>query len=163
MSTAPELPPTTAYVPITSADEGERLTTHFVEVMDALIGVVQEETELVRGGQLGAAAKLYEPKGNLTQLYLADALRLRASHPYLSQFMSPDKREALRRRHESFRALLQVNLTVLATAHAVSEGIVRGVSGELTRKAAPQTYGASGRTVMPSRSAAQPLALSRIL
>jgi Trp operon repressor len=163
MSTAPELPPTTAYVPITSADEGERLTTHFVDVIDALIGVVQEETELVSGGQLGAAAKLYEPKGNLTRLYLADALRLRASHPYLSQFMSPDKRDALRQRHESFRALLQVNLTVLATAHAVSEGIVRGVSGELTRKAAPQTYGASGRTVTAGASAAQPIALSRIL
>jgi Trp operon repressor len=163
MSTAPELPPTTAYVPITSADEGERLTTHFVDVIDALIGVVQEETELVRGGQLGAAAKLYEPKGNLTRLYLADALRLRASHPYLSQFMSPDQRDALRQRHESFRALLQVNLTVLATAHAVSEGIVRGVSGDLARKAAPQTYGASGRTVTAGASAAQPIALSRIL
>ena len=41
----------------------------------------------------------------------------------------------LQPRHDTFRALLQINLTVLATAHAVSEGIVRGVSGELARKA----------------------------
>ena len=38
-----------------------------------------------------------------------------------------------------------MNLTVLATAHAVSESIMRGVSAELARKATPQAYGASGR------------------
>jgi hypothetical protein len=70
---------------------------------------------------------------------------------------------AARARHEVFRTLLQTNLTVLATAHAVSEGIVRGVSAELARKSAPQTYGASGACVAPSRSAGQPLALSRTL
>ncbi len=52
---------------------------------------------------------------------------------------------------------------MLATAHAVSEGIVRGVSGEMARKAAPQTYGASGRANLPGRSAAGPLAVSRTL
>jgi hypothetical protein len=162
MSAAPGLQPPTACVPITSADESERLTAHFVEIMDALMDVVQKETEFVRIGRLGAAAKLHEPKGNLTQLYLADTLRLRASHRYLSEVISPEQRDTLRQHHDRLRALLQMNLTVLATAHAVTEGIVRGVSGDLARKAAPQTYGASGRTVMPSPSAAQPLALSRI-
>src|SRR4051794_28787422 len=163
MSVTPGLPPTAACVPITTVDESERLTTHFVEVMEALFGVVQQETELVRGGQLGAVEKLYEPKGNLTRLFLADTLRVRASQRYLSEVMSPEQRDTLRQHHDRLRALLQMNLTVLATAHAVTEGIVRGVSGDLARKAAPQTYGASGRTVMPSPSAAQPLALSRIL
>jgi hypothetical protein len=163
MSGAPPLPSTNACAPITSADEGERLTIHFVEVMDALIGLVQQETEFVRGGRLGAAAKLCESKGNLTQLYLADTLRLRASQPYLSKLMSADRRDALRQRHDKFRVLLQINLTVLATAHAVAEEIVRGVSGDLARKAAPQTYGASGRAIAPGPSAARPLALSRTL
>jgi hypothetical protein len=75
----------------------------------------------------------------------------------------PDQIEALRRRHDAFRTLLQINLTVLATAHAVSEGIVRGVSGEMARKSAPQTYGASGRPNLPRRAAAAPLAVSRLL
>jgi hypothetical protein len=52
---------------------------------------------------------------------------------------------------------------VLATAHAVSEGIVRGVSDELARKAAPQTYGSSGRANAPGKSATAPLAVSRSL
>jgi hypothetical protein len=58
---------------------------------------------------------------------------------------------------------MQINLTVLATAHAVSEGIVSGVSGEMARKSAPQTYGASGRPNLPRRAAAAPLAVSRLL
>jgi hypothetical protein len=155
--------PMTSPARVTSSAEAETLAAHFTEVMDALVGVVQQETELVRGGRLAAAAKLQEPKSDLTRLYIVDALRLRASQPQLSHLVAADKLAALRQRHDTFRALLQINLTVLATAHAVSEGIVRGVSGELARKAAPQTYGASGRAVAPPRSAAQPLALSRML
>ena len=76
---------------------------------------------------------------------------------------APDALAELQRRHDAFRALLQINLTVLATAHAVSEGIIRGVSGELQRKSTPQTYGASGRANVPARNAVEPLAVSRSL
>jgi hypothetical protein len=131
--------------------------------MDALIGLVQQETHLLRNGHLAAAAKLFTAKGELAQSYTLDTLRLRASRAKLSRLMSIEQLQALRQRHDSFRALLQTNLTVLATAHAVSEGIVRGVSCEMARKAAPQTYGASGRAVAPHKTAAQPLALSRTL
>jgi hypothetical protein len=62
-----------------------------------------------------------------------------------------------------FRPLLQINLTVLATAHAVSQSIIRGVAGEVSRKAAPQTYGMSGRPTALSPSAAKPVTLSRTL
>jgi hypothetical protein len=41
--------------------------------------------------------------------------------------------------------MLQVNLTVLATAHAVSEGIVRGVNAEMQRRNIPNTYTAAGQ------------------
>ena len=58
--------------------------------------------------------------------------------------------------------MLQVNLTVLATAHAVSEGIVRGVNGEMQRRAAPSTYTASGNRTTGTRHAA-PLTVSRTL
>ena len=116
--------------------------------MDGLIRVVQQETELVRGGRLAQAGELAQSKADLAGRYVAAALRLRASDSQLMRIM-PDELEALRRRHDAFRALLQINLTVLATAHAVSEGIVRGVSGELARQSAPQTYGASGRANLP--------------
>ena len=155
--------PFTAPAPIASVGDAQSLITHFVEVMEALIGIVQKETDLVRAGRLSAATKLAQPKTDLARLYIADTLRLRASQANLKRLLPAEKRDDLHRRHDIFRALLQINLTVLATAHAVSEGIVRGVSGELAQKSAPQTYGASGRTVAPYRSATTPLAVSRSL
>jgi hypothetical protein len=142
--------------------EAESLIMHLMDVMDTLLGIVEEETALVRAGKLSAARKLEASKAELSQLYVAGAARLQASQSYLAQ-MAPDILAALRKRHELFQAILQMNLTVLATAHAVSEGIMRGVSTELARKAMPAGYGASGRSTLPQRHHAQPLALSRML
>jgi hypothetical protein len=163
MSAAPSLSPLSAPAPLASPEEAQRLAVHLMEGMDALMGVVRQEADLLRNGRLAAAAKLFATKEELAQSYVVDALRLRANRLNLSRLIPVDQLEVLRRRHEGFHVLLQNNLTVLATAHAVSEGIVRGVSGEMARKAVPQTYGASGRAVAPPTSAAQPLALSRTL
>jgi hypothetical protein len=70
---------------------------------------------------------------------------------------------ALGQRQGELQAALKTNLIVLATAHSVSEGIVRRLSGELARKSAPQAYGASGRASAPNPRLARPLALSRTL
>ena len=148
--------------PVTTAAEAQELAAHYVEVMDTLIGVIQQETDLVRAGRLAQAEKLAQPKGDLGRLYIAATLRLRANQARIAE-LAPDLLEPLVRRHDSFRALLQINLTVLATAHAVSEGIVRGVSGEMARKSSPQTYGATGLANKPGPRSAQPLAVSRLL
>jgi len=147
---------------VKTAAEADALVAHFMGVMDQLVGVVQRETDLVRAGRLGAASQLAQEKAELTHRYVADMLRLRASQPQLARVV-PETLAILRTRHDTFRALLQINLTVLATAHAVSEGIVRGVSEEMARKSAPQTYGSSGRANAPDKSAAAPLAVSRSL
>ena len=146
------------------ADHGEaqKVVGHLSDVMDTLLGVVDEETRHVRAGRLTEVARLEEKKAGLARLYLADTARLQASQTYLSK-MVPGLLQVLRERHNVFRAVLQINLTVLATAHAVSEGIIRGVSQEMNRKAAPQIYGASGRPTAPHARTAQPLTLSRAL
>jgi hypothetical protein len=59
--------------------------------------------------------------------------------------------------------MLQVNLTVLATAHAVSEGVVRGVNTEVQRRNIPQTYTANGQRATPGPRHITPLAVSRSL
>ena len=146
-----------------TATEADLLAAHFVAAMDALVEVVQQETALVRAGKLAQAAEFAERKGDLARLYITDSSRLRTSRSQLERLLPADKRETLHRRHDEFRTLLQTNLTVLATAHAVSEGIVRGVSSEIARKSTPQTYGASGRANTASRNAAAPLAVSRVL
>jgi hypothetical protein len=89
-------------------------------------------------------------------------MRVRANQPFLAKAL-PNLLDGLKHRHDQFRALLQINLTVLATAHAVAEGLVRGVAGEMAKKAAPSTYGAHGRANVPGPRAAQPMAVSRSL
>jgi hypothetical protein len=132
----------------------------FVALVDDLIAVIEEETSLVRAGRLRDAAPLERRKSTLAQDFAHATSRIKSLDLART---APQAAQALRPSQERFEALLQSNQTVLATAHAVSEGILRGVSGELARKAAPSTYGASGRTNAPGPSAAQPLAVSRVL
>ena len=148
--------------PVASPAEGETLIKHLLEVMEALLGTVEEETALVRAGKLAEAAKLEAVKAELSGQYVTDTARIRASQVYLNR-VTPKLAAELRNRHDLFRAVLQMNLTVLATAHAVSESIMRGVSSELARKATPQGYGASGRAATPPPTSMQPLTLSRVL
>jgi hypothetical protein len=150
---APAAPP-----PIASAAEAAQLATEFSQVMEALLGIVEEETRLVRAGRLREAARLELSKSELARLYYVQASRVKGCRTLLAKY-SPELFAELRRRHDLFRALLQINLTVLATAHAVAEGLVRGVSGELARRSAPQTYTAAGRNAA-APTAAQPLAVS---
>ena len=132
------------------------------KVMDALLATVEEETALCAPAGCTRRPSSSRAKAESPRLCRRQPTRIKASRDYLQQSL-PDALAALRRRHDKFRALLQINLTVLATAHAVSEGIMRGVSGELARKRAPQTYGASGRANVPGPKAGQPLAVSRVL
>ena len=138
------------------------LMAELATAMDAILRLVEQETELVRAGRLAAAAKLQAEKTELANLYYAGASHIRTMLPALSS-THPQALADIKCKHEEFRARLQINLTVLATAHAVSEGIMRGVSDEMARKTAPSTYGASGRTNAPGANAAQPLAVSRVL
>lgn len=148
--------------PVADASEAELLIRHLMDVMDALLGTVEQETALVRSGKLTEAVKLEATKTELSRLYVADTARIKKSQAYLAKSV-PETLAALRKRHDMFHALLQINLTVLATAHAVSESIMRGVSGELARKSMPHGYGASGKAATPTPANMQPLTLSRVL
>jgi hypothetical protein len=164
MSPAPDnaSTPKAAPRPIGSAAEAENLVRHLLAAMDALVATVEQETALVRGGQVRQAAALEATKAELARSYVTDTAQVKANLPALKKHV-PDLLAKLQQQHDSFRALLQINLTVLATSHAVSESLIRGAHAELARKSAPQTYGNSGRANAPSRSAAVPVSVSRTL
>jgi hypothetical protein len=147
---------------IASAGEAAQAIESLSAIMDQLIATVEDETAHMRAGRLNEALVLEATKAQLARSYAMESGRLKAAQATVAR-MAPGALKELRRRHERFQSLLQTNLTVLATAHAVSEGIIRGVSGELAKKRAPSTYGAHGRANGPSRSAAQPMAVSRSL
>jgi len=140
----------------------QQLAADMVDVMSALFDVVERETDLVRGGQIADAMKLETDKTNLSRRYVSLVSALKANQPHL-RAVAPDLLATLHKQHDTFRAMLQVNLTVLATAHAVSEGVVRGVNSEVQRRNIPQTYTATGQHAAPGPRHITPLAVSRSL
>ena len=147
---------------ISAPAEARRLAEDLMDVMSALLGIIERETELVRAGNVRGAMQLEDQKGELSRRYMVTVEHLKNAQQYLAQ-VSPELLAALRRHHDTFRAMLQVNLTVLATAHAVSEGIVRGVNAEVQRKNIPNTYTASGQRATPGPRNITPLSVSRSL
>ncbi len=148
--------------PIETAADARTAISELTRVMEVLESVVLQETKLVRAGELRKATVLGSEKSELSGRYFKAVERLKASRKLLSCLM-PQDLGALTGQHEVLQAALKTNLVVLATAHAVSEGIVRRLSSDFSRKACPQIYGASGRATAPDPKRAQPLAFSRSL
>jgi hypothetical protein len=159
-STAPTL--AAAALPIEGEAKARGAIASLTDVMDGLKIAIEEETALMRAGNLRKAKDVGRRKTELAGRYFKAAEQLKLSAQSLSRGL-PQEVGALGRRHEELQAALKTNLIVLATAHAVSEGIVRRLSGDLARKASPQVYGASGRAANPDSRLARPLALSRTL
>lgn len=147
---------------ISTPTEARKLAEELMEVMSALLGVIERETELVRAGKVREAMRLEDQKSELSRRYMVAVEHLKSGQKYLTQ-VSPELLNTLRGHHDTFRAMLQINLTVLATAHAVSEGIVRGVNSEIQRKNIPSTYTASGQRAAPGPRNMTPLSVSRSL
>ena len=142
--------------------EARKLAETLMDVMSALLGVIERETELVRAGKIREAMAFEPKKAELSRHYVHAVAQLKASQKYLTQ-AAPELLTTLHRHHDVFRAMLQINLTVLATAHAVSESIVRGVNTEMQRRNIPNTYTAAGRRAAPGPRQITPLTVSRSL
>ena len=162
MNQHPQRQPATPPIPMATPAEARQLAETLMEVMSALLGVIERETELVRAGKGREAMASVAKKTELSQRYAGAIAYLKASQTYLSE-TAPELLTTLHRHHEVFRSMLQVNLTVLATAHAVSESIVRGVNSEMQRRNIPNTYTAAGRRAAPGPRHIAPLTISRSL
>jgi hypothetical protein len=148
--------------PIATTMDAEAAINDLAALIEKLSGVVQQETALVHAGQIRSATALEPTKAELAGRLYASGERLKSNVKFLRQ-AAPAHCAALARVQDAFRAVLQKNMIVLATAHAVSEGIMRRLSGDLARKAAPQVYGSSGRPTVPNPKHGRPLAVSRTL
>src|SRR6476620_10090466 len=146
----------------TTPAEARKLAENLMDVMSALLAVIERETELVRAGKIREAMASEAKKSELLRRYVSVVTQLKASSKSLAE-SAPDLLSTLRRHHETFRAMLQINLTVLATAHAVSESIVRGVNTEIQRRNIPSTYTAAGQRAVPGPRHIKPLSVSRSL
>ena len=161
MTTSAQRQPAPPPVPATPAG-ARKLAADLMEAMSGLLAVIERETALVRAGKLKEAMALGPEKSELSRRYVGAVGQVKTNQKLLSQ-AAPDLLPSLHRHHDTFRAMLQVNLTVLATAHAVSENIVRGVNAEMQRKSVPNTYTAAGRRAAPGPRHITPISVSRSL
>jgi hypothetical protein len=148
--------------PITTAVEAEQAIDDLTALIKKFSELLEQETVLVHAGRIRTASGLGATKAELAGQLSTSGERVKASAKFLRQ-SAPARCAALAGAQEAFRFVLQKNMIVLATAHAVSEGIMRRLSSDLARKAAPQVYGASGRTTAPNPKHGRPLAVSRTL
>jgi hypothetical protein len=142
--------------------EARKVAEQLMDAMNALLGLVERETELVRAGQVREAMTLESKKQELSRNYVSAVSELKTNQAQLAK-SAPELLSTLHRHHDAFRAMLQVNLTVLATAHAVSESVVRGVNAEIQKRNVPNTYTAAGRRATPGPRHITPLTVSRSL
>jgi hypothetical protein len=150
------------YPAVTTAAEARKLVDDLMDVMNKLLATIERETLLVRAGKLREAMAFEPEKSALSRRYVNAVGHVKASQAFMKQ-TAPELLTALQRHHDTFRAMLQVNLTVLATAHAVSEGLVRGVNAEMQRRNIPSTYTAAGQRAVPGPRHMTPLSVSRSL
>lgn len=154
---------TTPSQPVVPTAEDERtLAAALQSAMTTLHHVIEQETGYIRKGDLAGSTTLEAGKSDASRGYVAAVTRAQKNTRAMARLM-PDVLQSLQAQHERLRAALQVNLTVLATAQAVSEAVIRGVNSEVQKRAMPQTYTSYGQRQMPGPRNVVPIAVSRVL
>jgi hypothetical protein len=136
---------------LSTREEAEDFLASFTATMSELQAVLEHETEELTAGRIRSALSQEERKGKLAAGYLRGLELARSNAVALARF-APGAVGRLKEAHGGFRASLDRNQAVLATAKAVSEGLVKGVADEMAKRTRPSGYGAAaaGRaTVAP--------------
>ncbi|MBN8920014.1 MAG: hypothetical protein J0H62_04825 [Rhizobiales bacterium] len=153
-------PHSSAPAPALSPAEATVLVDEIIGLIDALEPVLAQETALTRTGHVADAAALQDEKAGLAARYMMATQRLKSATARSPATLAGIARRAFER-HEKLRAALQLNMTVIATVHAVAEDLIRGAVAEVSKRNAPTVYGAGGRTVAPPAGKAGPIAVNR--
>ena len=147
---------------LTTPQEATQIVDGIARTIDELSQVIALESELVRESKIMAARPLEARKSELARRYLADLDIIRANIGLVSAHAASGLAR-IRDAHASIQSLLENNLAVLSTAHAVAEGIVRQANELVAASMRPSTYGANGRTTQPDPRIASPIMVRKSL
>lgn len=111
--------------------------------MEALIGLVGDETALVRAGRLFSAGELQDRKAVAARKFIESFEAVQKMRAEMER-AAPGVLDRLRRRHEEFRSVLQLNMAVLSAAREVSENLIEDVAQGIGKPTAPRAYGRAG-------------------
>ncbi len=147
-------------VRVQNREDAERLVGNVTTVMAALESLLDVETRHLQAGRLREGLAEEQRKSQLAGEYLRGLEACKSNAVALARFAA-DRIEVLKDAHAGFRRAVERNQVVIATARAVSEGLVRGLADDMTRSANPQVYGASRRLEPPPKRAV-PVLCSRV-
>ena len=138
----------------TSQQEAEQFCSALSGTMEALLSVIEMETDLVRAGKLREAGELQPDKARLIHEYTRGMMTAK-EHAVALGNLSPASTQSLRRQPAEFQPVLRINLAVLSTAREVASNIVASVAKAAGAKNAnaPTTYGRNGSAPVGPQSA----------
>ncbi len=122
MPTSHLSPPAGDLPAVASREAAADICATIETTMDSLLQLIEAESVLLRAGKHVAAAALDARKNDFAAAYVADLAMLRQIGPELEHF-APEAVERLRRLHEEFVSVLQIDMAALATARAAAEPI----------------------------------------
>ena len=151
-----------AIVTFARVEEAKALLVDLRATAAELLAVVAQETELVRASRIREAGPLERKKAEIGHRYAGLLAILRANASFTKKAVPADLRQ-FQRENALLQTELDSNLAILATAHAVAEGIIRGAAAAAATKQAPSVYGGDGRSVNRNAYTPAPVAVSRVL
>jgi len=125
---------------VATAVEAESLIEAVLETLGSLSHVVGEETGLIKAGRLKDAMERETRKTELAGVYMKGVEQVKLNAVALARF-APDKVKRLKTAHLAFQDLIDLNQTVLATARAISESIMRDLASDANRQNKATGYG----------------------
>ncbi|KMO40331.1 hypothetical protein ACQVP2_00885 [Methylobacterium aquaticum] len=148
--------------PVADAAAAERLVAETLGTMRDLEALLGRECDHIRVGRLAEGLAEAPQKTALAGAYLQGLQAVKANAVALARF-TPEGVAALREAHGRFSDAVAANQAVLATARSISEGLLRNLSTELTRRAEPTGYGTRPAPSPYGHRRSAPLVLSRSL
>ncbi len=146
---------------ILGRDDAERLVASVLATMGDLEKVLAAETAHIRVGRIRDGLAEEARKSELASAYMRGLEAVKANAIALARF-APDALDMLTAAPAAFGRAVETNQTVLATARAVSESLMKGVAEEMNRLSRPQGYGPAGpQAARPAKS--EPLVISKSL
>lgn len=145
---------------VADAAQAEALVSSIIATMTALQEVIQAETAGIKEGRIAAALADEARKTALAGDYMKGLEAIKSNALAVARF-APAAMQRLKALHEDFTKAIALNQAVLATAHAVSEGLMRSLASEAVNAVASAAgYGpSSGKAAQVPP--ATPLVVSR--
>lgn len=138
--------------------EAKGLIPAVMSAMESLERLLAEETVLLKAGKVTEGLAHEARKAELAGAYMQGLEAIKANALFLSR-VAPEQIAALKAAHGRFSAAVDLNQTVIATARAVSEGLLRTLASEAQSGTKASGYGPPGKTAEAARAGSMPSSL----